>query len=163
MKEVRVEEIVSSDGEIATLPAKDELYDAMEAAGWSDDPGTGKAVILPDGREVLNPTPMAPPLNYVQEESVTDRLHQMLLKEQARRDMLAGLEESAEEAQDFDIEDEYDIQFVTPYEMVDMINEAPALPGSPSGPVSEVSPAEAARQAELDRSGGKDGTPGGAS
>lgn len=157
VKDVKITEVVSEDGEIGTLPSKEVIYDAMEAAEWSDDPGTGKAIILPDGREVLNPTPMAPPLNYVREESVTDRLHQMLLRERARRDMEEGLLETQEESEDFDVEDEFDVQFVTPYEMVDMIDEAPSIPGGPGGPVTEVTPAEATAQLERDRAGGKDG------
>lgn len=158
MKQVKIEELISSDGEIGTLPAKEQIFDAMEGANWSDDPGTGVAVLLPDGREVLNPTPMAPPLNYVQEESVTDRLHEMLVRERVRRELEEGITETEEESQDFDVEDEFDVQFVTPYEMVDMINEAPRLPGSPTGPVSEVTPEAAQAQLELDRAGGKDGT-----
>lgn len=159
--QLKVEEILTVDGELVSpTMTQDELYDALDEAGWSDDPGTGIAVILPnpDGREVLNPTPMAPPLNYVHETSMDERLHDLLQRERNKRDMLEALEESEEEAGDFDISDEFDISFVQPYPVVEMLHEAPAVPGSPAGPVIEVSPEEAKAQLELDRSGGKDGT-----
>jgi len=45
------------------------VLDQAEVAGWSDDPGTGVAVLALDERgapayEVFNPMPFAPPIGW---------------------------------------------------------------------------------------------------
>lgn len=124
-----------STGEIVDVPTTEELYDAMAAAGWSADPGTGKAIILEDGREVVSPMPVAPPIGYNSEPSIMDRLSQML---EARLAGLRGddvLDESDEEANDFDVPDPEDFQPRSVYE-IELLPEAPALRAeAPSVPV----------------------------
>lgn len=113
-------------GEVIDVPAPDDLYDEMQAAGWSSDPGTGKAILLPDGREVVSPMPVAPPIGYQSEPSIMDRLSQML---EARLATLGGddvLDESDEEANDFDVPDPEDLQPRSVYE-IELLPEAPAL------------------------------------
>lgn len=103
----------------------------LEEAGWSDDPGTGKAVLAPDERgapayEVLNPMPFAPPIGWEPtppiEELIRDRV----------RDEVARLRDEEElddilDAEDFDIPDELP-PLDTIYEVIAMTPEAPALP-----------------------------------
>ena len=56
------------------------------AADWDPlDPGVGRAVLLPDGREIFNPVPFAPPVGYVQEPSIMEQVQRML-----RRDIVTG-------------------------------------------------------------------------
>lgn len=115
----------TTDGELATWP-EDVLYQRMAEAGWDlEDPGKGKAVLDEFGREILNPIPVAPPIGYNPEVSVMDRLHQMLA---ARLEQLQGgdtLDESEEEANDFDIPDVEDMRSI--YE-IEMVSEVPRIP-----------------------------------
>lgn len=141
---------VLSTGELT--PPPDELLDMMEEAGWTDNPGTGKAVLLPDGSELLNPVPIAPPVDYDTAPSAFD-LWQMNLQRMANiRDLGGGflIDENDEEANDFDVDDPEDVFVRSDYEL-QMVPEAPALERSletrSSGPVQAVSPEEAKREA----------------
>lgn len=122
----------NADGVMPTYHGEDvdamgpKLAAAIVAAGWTDDPGTGRAIILDDGSELLNPVPVAPPLGYIQEVSVIDRLHQEL---DARRRILAedAIFETEEDAADFDTGPDYEDPF-SRYEILPVIPEAPAIP-----------------------------------
>lgn len=112
-----------------------DLYEDFVRAGWSDDPGSGKAVLLPDGREVVNPIPHAPPIGFVHQESVVD---QVMAKLNARRIMQLQDDEeidAAAEMNDFDVDDEVEITSV--YEIV-MKDDAPGMPpgGNAGGEVN---------------------------
>lgn len=103
------------------------MAEAMEGADWSDDPGTGKAVILQDGRELLNPLPVAPPssiLAAAAEPSVNDLVDRALAR---HFEQLKANDEidSVEEADDFGEDDEF-----TPFSMFEVVmkDEAPAIP-----------------------------------
>lgn len=109
------------------LPDDEALANAMEGANWSDDPGTGKSVQLEDGREVLNPLPVAPPASIAAraaEPSVNELVERALkrhfeqLKEADEIDTLA-------DADDFGEDDDF-----TPFSQfeVNMIDEGPAIP-----------------------------------
>lgn len=138
-------------GEIVVL-SKEVLEAKMEAAGWSEDPGTGRAFLTPGGSEVLSPMPVAPPVGYVHEESAMDRLERMLLARLAARldgDML--LDESEAEANDFDVPDDEDFHPRSVYE-IQMVEEVPALPRSREEPAAPV-PVEVEPVSE-----GKDGS-----
>lgn len=120
------------------LPPRNTPFDLEEAiardGGWDDrDPGLGKAVLLEDGREVLNPVPMAPPVGYTEQPSMFQIMERMIAQHYAGlqdRD----IEETEEESQDFDIgEDE---ELITPFEIVMMDD----FPGPP--PASAVPPAD---------------------
>lgn len=103
----------------------------MEAAGWSDDPGTGKAILVPDERgnpayEVLNPMPFAPPIGW----EPTPPLDQLIRERVA--DEVQRLKDSDElddiiDAEDFDVDDELP-PLETIYEVIAMKPEAPAIP-----------------------------------
>lgn len=102
----------------------------MEPAGWSDDPGTGKAILVPDergapGYEVVNPMPFAPPIGWEPtppiEELIRDRVRLEVdrLRDEDEVDSLDDLE-------DFDVADELP-PLETIYEVIAMTPEAPAL------------------------------------
>lgn len=119
-------------------------YDVSEIparGGWTDDPGDGRAVLLPDGREVLNPLPMAPPVGYRPEPTIQELVHQMILRHHAG---LAEDEEvdTIEDAEDFDIPDE--LEPMSMYE-VEMVEEFPEVPpekpeAAPPAPPLETPP-----------------------
>lgn len=103
----------------------------MKEAGWSDDPGTGKAILAPDergapGYEVLNPMPFAPPIGWEPtppiEELIRDRvkLEVERLRDEDEIDSLDDLE-------DFEVDDELP-PLETIYEVIAMRAEAPAIP-----------------------------------
>lgn len=105
------------------VPDVEQLAEKIDVAGWSDDPGTGVAVILPDGREVLNPVPMAPPIGYVAQPTLMEMMEQMLrVKLQQLRD--DDEVDTADDAEDFDIPDELG-EPPTMYEFVSMADEFP--------------------------------------
>ena len=123
------------DPNVATGEVVDvkDLGAQMRRAGWSDDPGTGRAFHLDDGREVLNPVPMAPPIGYIQEPTMMD-----MIDAQIRR-RLALLQEddeidTVEEFDDFDVAE--DVDPLTLYEVIDMREDSP--PNAP--PVVDPAP-----------------------
>lgn len=57
------------------------------------------------GREVLDPTPMAPPVGYKKQPSMVDIVRDMVRSERLKAEAAAAGYESFEEAEDFDIAD----------------------------------------------------------
>ncbi|QXP44301.1 MAG: hypothetical protein [Arizlama microvirus] len=118
---------------------------AMLNADWTEDPGTGRAVILEDGRELLNPVPVAPPAAiaaYSQELSVNDLVNRAIERHMT---LLKGTDEidTEEDLDDFPEDDDY--HPITMYEAVLMRDEAPAIPPAPPpDPVLEPDPAPVA-------------------
>lgn len=76
-----------------------------------------------DGREVLNPTPMQPPLGYKKTLSLAEQIRQQIrqLKDYDDQDP-----ETEEEADDFDIEDDPIIQSRWENDMIPSIKESRA-------------------------------------
>lgn len=150
----------SRTGEVGKVPTDKELYEAMLRNGWGDEPGVGRAILTPDGREILNPMPVAPPIGYVSEPSMMDRLNEMLaarMRQVAEADQI----ESIDEVDDFDVPDPEDFHPSSVYE-VEMVYEAPALkPGEPSRTDSVVE-GEVRPGASAQPQSGKDGPPAGA-
>lgn len=114
--------------DIADAEVVADLDDAMVEAEWSEDPGTGKAVLLADGRELLNPVPVAPPASiaaYSQEASVNDLVQRALSR---HLEMLRGAEDidSLDEMDDFPEDEEWSPMSM--YEAVVLAAEAPAVP-----------------------------------
>ena len=104
---------------------------AMEAAGWSDDPGTGKAILVPDERgnpayEVLNPLPFAPPIGW-QPTPPLDELIRQRVQDEVSRLKDEDEVDDVIDAEDFDVDDET-VPLETIYEVIAMKPEAPALP-----------------------------------
>lgn len=130
---VLVEIMPTADGEIVEF--SEEMREDFRRAGWSDDPGTGRAIHDRFGREIVNPVPMAPPVGYIQEVSVMDQVMQRLL---ARQRILAedAIRETAADADDFDVEDDFDPFSL--YEVTEMRPDAPPLPIPVEKPVEAV-------------------------
>lgn len=111
------------------------VEDIIESAGadWSlDDPGVGRAVLLPDGREVFNPVPMAPPLGYVEGPSIFDQLYAKLRAELFREKEGDEIVDTPEDMHEYPEDDEP--TFWTDYELVlrdEFPDMPPPLPGSP--------------------------------
>lgn len=96
--------------------------------------------LSPGGLEVPDPTPMAPPVGYVQHVPLAEQIRAMVRSEALRQAAEAQGAETFEEADDFDVED-FDPS--SPYEEV---FEPPAKPdrvadSPPAEPKGEVSPA----------------------
>jgi len=60
------------------------------------------------GREILDSTPMQPPLGYKKQESLHEQIKRMVVSEQLRLAAEQSGKETFEEADDFDVEDDYD-------------------------------------------------------
>lgn len=89
--------------------------------------------LTPDGSALIpDPTPIAPPLGYIKQPSITERIRDMVRSEHLRAAAEAAGAETFEEANDFDVGDDYDPN--SPYEEVyeppvrDMEGEAAPLP-----------------------------------
>lgn len=121
------------------VPDEEQLAEAMEGADWSNDPGTGRAILLQDGRELLNPVPVAPPISISSntEPSVNDLVERALKRhfEQLKADDEI---DTLEDADDFG-EDE-DFVPISQFEIM-LREEAPAIP---VGDVSEEAIADVA-------------------
>lgn len=66
------------------------------------------------GREVLDPTPLAPPIGYKKVPSIFDQMRQLIHDEKIKAELHAQGVETFEEADDFDVGDDYDP--TSPYE-----------------------------------------------
>ena len=60
------------------------------------------------GREILDPNPMAPPIGYIKQESLHEQIARMVRSERLRQEADAAGFETFDEADDFDIGDDYD-------------------------------------------------------
>lgn len=139
---LRVEQFAGSDVYVGDVPDSEQFAEAADGAGWSDDPGTGRAILMPDGRELLNPTSVAPPVSVSSEPSVNDLVERALArhyKQLSENDEI----DTIEDADDFG-EDEDFVPF-SQYEIV-LRDEAPAIP---KGAASEEAIVEVV-QAEAD-------------
>lgn len=65
-----------------------------------------------DGREKLNPVPMSPPVGFKRQPSLSEQVRQMVVLERIRA--LQEMEETEEEADDFDVDD--DMEPISKYE-----------------------------------------------
>lgn len=126
MEKISVNVTANLDGEV---PNDGTLLEMASAAGWSDDPGTGHAVLIPDergapGYEVINPLPHAPPIGWEPTPPIEELIRQRVAAEFALRD-----DEEVDDiidAEDFDIPDELP-NLETIYEFMGVEREAPAV------------------------------------
>lgn len=118
------------------MPDNEQLDEVMEAGGWSDDPGTGRAVLMPDGRELVNPATIAPPVSVSVGESVNELVERALSRHYAALKAADEID-TVEDANDFD--DDEDFFPSSMYEIV-LRDEAPAIPAvtTESSTVEEV-------------------------
>lgn len=81
-----------------------------------------RPVVLDDyGREVLDPTPMAPPIGYRPQATMVDIIHAQIRSAQLAKEAQEAGFETFEEADDFDVDDDFDPS--SPYE--EMFDPAP--------------------------------------
>lgn len=80
------------------------------------DPASGDVIqeLLPDGSEKLDPTPIAPPIGYQRQVPLHLQIREMVRSEALRQAAEAAGAETFEEADDFEVDDDYDP--TTPYE-----------------------------------------------
>jgi len=69
-----------------------------------------------DGRFLPDPVPMAPPVGYVKQESMSDIVRRMVQGEHLRLAALEAGQETFDEAEDFDVGDDFDP--TSPYEEI---------------------------------------------
>lgn len=79
-----------------------------------DEDGEIVSALAPDGSEVPDPTPMAPPVGYKPAPSLADQIREMVRSERLAREAQEAGFETFEEADDFDVGDDYEPN--TPYE-----------------------------------------------
>lgn len=60
------------------------------------------------GREILDGTPMQPPVGYKRQPSLAEQIREMVRSERLAQELAAAGHETFEEADDFDVDDEYD-------------------------------------------------------
>lgn len=139
--------------DVAVVPDDDTISELVLAADWSDDPGTGRSVLLADGRELVNPVPVAPPAHiaaYAKENSVNDLVQRAIAQHMA---LLKGSDEldSEDEAEDFP--EDVDWHPTTLFEYV-LMDDAPAIPGDVDPGAAQEA---AAAVAELEAAAGGGG------
>lgn len=71
-------------------------------------------LLTPDGKEIPDPLPLAPPVGYVKRDSLAEQIRQMVLGERLAQEARAAGAETFDEADDFDVGDDYDP--TSPYE-----------------------------------------------
>lgn len=71
--------------------------------------------LTPEGAEVPDSTPMAPPIGYKRVPSLSDQIREMIRSERLRQEAEAAGMETFDEADDFDVGDDYDPR--SPYEL----------------------------------------------
>ena len=80
----------------------------------NEDRKRARDVLTETGAEVPDPTPMAPPVGYKRQPSMVEYIRDMVRSERLRAEVEAQGMESFEEADDFDVGDDYDPK--SPYE-----------------------------------------------
>jgi len=89
------------------------------------------------GREMPDPTPIAPPVGYTKQPTMVDHVRALVARHISEAAAGAGAE-SFEEANDFEVGDDYEPE--TPYEQLGVEGELGALPPE----VARMTPAERA-------------------
>lgn len=143
MFKVVIDPDVTKDGEFVPPYPETVLLDKMADAGWSDDPRDGKAILTPLGSEILCPIPVSPPIGYVAEPTVMDRLAQMLDQRMRLLNSDDVIDETVEEAEDFNFPDPEDFHPRSVYE-IELLPEVPSLP--PKAEPAAGNPPEPARE-----------------
>lgn len=83
------------------------------------------------GREIPDPVPVAPPLGYRRSPTLAEQIRSMVISEKLKQEALDAGMETFEEADDFDVGDDYDP--TSPYENdFDPPVEASPPPAKPS-------------------------------
>lgn len=129
----RKEDLPEFDGKLResdgfALPDDEQFAEAADGAGWSDDPGEGRAILLADGREVGNPLPVAAPVVFAGEMSVNELVERSLKAHYELIAENAAAQETLEELLTFEEDD--DLEPASPWEVVERVlpDEVPEIP-----------------------------------
>lgn len=80
------------------------------------DPETGVQTHDESGSEIPDPNPMQPPVGYNRQPSLAEQIRAMVVSENLRREAEAAGMETFEEADDFDVGDDFEEERHSPYE-----------------------------------------------
>lgn len=116
--------------QVSDASFEEEFANAVVGADWTDDPGTGRAILMPDGRELLNPLPVAPPITFKEELSVNDLVERALKMHYERLANDEEVRESLDELLTFDDDD--DLEPASPWEVIER-EMSPEVPDIPKG------------------------------
>lgn len=72
------------------------------------NPATGDLFLTAEGREVLSSVPIAPPIGYKKQPSLAETIRAMVRQEKLAQELDAQGYETFEEADDFDVDDDFD-------------------------------------------------------
>lgn len=94
-----------------------------------------RSFLTKDGRELPDPTPMAPAIGFKRQPTIADRLREIVRSEHMRIAAEEAGKETFEEADDFDVGDEDDYNPRSPYEIPFEKFFDPPEPSAGQGPV----------------------------
>lgn len=123
-----------------------EAVELMATLGFGFDKETGEFYHLkgkpltPEGRETPDPTPMQPPLGYFKQPTMVDHIRNLIRSERLREAAEAGGAESFEEADDFNVGDDYDPHSGYETEFEPEIPQSAASADDESGAAAEPEP-----------------------
>lgn len=80
------------------------------------DRETGEILHDPQGREIPDPTPMQPPVGYNPQPSLAQQMRQMIISDRLAREAREAGAETFEEADDFEVGDDWEQEKHSPYE-----------------------------------------------
>lgn len=110
-----------------------------------------EARLDPRGREIPDPVPVAPPVGYKRQPSLAEQIRAMVRSEKLRDEAQAAGYETFEEADDFDVGDDYEPN--SPYEVdfdptpVSELRRRAAADVQDGDPASPATPRQGAPQA----------------
>lgn len=110
-----------------------------------------EAKLNADGHELVDSTPMAPPLGYKKQPTMVDHIRNMVKSEMLRREVEKAGAETFEEADDFDIPDD-PVDPTTPFEEIfdPPVDEKGKVTPAPSVKPSSTEPVPAAPVAPVE-------------
>lgn len=109
---------------IAHDPETGEIHEPAGSRPFLRSLGLRPVLLDDNGHERLDPTPMAPPLGWKPEPSMVEIIRAQIAGERLRQEAEAAGMESFEEADDFDVDDDFDPS--SPYE--EIFDPAPPRP-----------------------------------
>lgn len=116
------------------------------------------------GREIMDTTPVEVPLEFQRPLTMQEEIRRMVRQELSRAAEASGFE-TFEESDDFDVEDDDDLLFMSPYEIKEMAHDGPieSLDGIPGAVRTEEPSSREAREEGISSEGAARGEGEGAS